>query len=64
MKDYQAQDIRNVAIAGAAAIYIWNVIDGIAAKGKKHIDIAENSSLDIRPYVAIDGGGLALSFNF
>ena len=57
-------NVRNVAIAGAAAIYIWNVIDGIAAKGKKHIDIAENSSLDIRPYVAIDGGGLALSFNF
>lgn len=57
-------NVRNVAIAGAAAIYLWNVIDGIAAKGKKHIDISENKSLDIMPYVAMDGGGLALSFSF
>lgn len=57
-------NVRNVAIAGAAAIYVWNIIDGIAAKGKKHIVVADNKILDIRPYASFDGGGLALSFTF
>lgn len=57
-------NIRNIAIAGVAVVYVWNVIDGIAAKGKKHIVIAENTSLDILPYVSQDSGGIALCFNF
>ena len=28
-------NVRNGFIAGAAVLYVWNVIDGIAAKGKK-----------------------------
>lgn len=55
--------VRNVSIAGAAAVYVWNVIDGIAAKGRKHVMIGD-ANLKIAPYAAFDGGGLALNINF
>lgn len=55
--------VRNVAIAGAAAVYVWNVIDGIAAKGRKHVMIGD-ANLKISPYATFDGGGLALNINF
>ena len=29
------ENIRNGFIVGAAALYVWNVIDGMVAKGKK-----------------------------
>ena len=35
------QITRNICIGGVAAVYVWNVIDGIVAKGK--------------PYVSVDG---------
>ena len=54
---------RNIAIAGAAVVYVWNVIDGIAAKGKKHVMIGD-ANLRIAPYATFDGGGLALNINF
>lgn len=57
-------NVRNIAIVGAAAIYVWNVIDGMVAKGKKHIVIAENTSLNIMPYFTPDAGGLALCLKF
>ncbi len=56
--------VRNIAIAGAAAVYIWNVIDGMTAKGKKHIVIAEHASLNFAPYFAPDASGLALCLKF
>ncbi|WP_440183614.1 hypothetical protein [Barnesiella intestinihominis] len=58
------RNVRNIAIAGAAAVYVWNVIDGIVAKGKKHIVIAENASLNVMPYFSPDAGGVALCLNF
>ena len=54
---------RNIAIAGAAIVYVWNVIDGIAAKGKKHVMIGD-ANMNITPYATFDGGGLALNINF
>lgn len=57
-------NVRNVAIAGAAAIYLWNVIDGMVAKGKKHIVIDERTALNITPYFTPDAGGLALCLKF
>ena len=49
MKNGWSGTVRNIAIAGAAAVYIWNVIDGMTAKGKKHIVIAELASLNFAP---------------
>lgn len=54
---------RNVCIAGAAALYVWNVIDGIVAKGKKHVMVG-TAQLHMAPYATYDGGGLAMRFNF
>lgn len=54
---------RNMAIAGAAALYIWNIIDGAVAKGKKHIVVGD-AQLMFAPYVTSETGGLALSVKF
>lgn len=61
--------VRNVAIAGALAVYAWNVIDGIVAKGKKHIVVAHRTTLDVQPFFTsgLDGntgGGISMCLNF
>ena len=62
------QNLRNGFIAGAALLYAWNVIDGIVAKGKKHVVVLGDNRLSIAPYIAPQAGNLAggvsLSFNF
>ena len=54
---------RNSFIVGAAAVYLWNIIDGAVAKGKKHILIG-SAGLRISPYADLHSGGLALNLNF
>jgi hypothetical protein len=56
-------NVRNVAIAGAAALYVWNIIDGIAAKGKKRIWIHDNH-VQIMPYATPLSSGLTLNVKF
>lgn len=55
---------RNCCIAGAAVIYVWNVIDGIAAKGKRKAFAWGDTELRMAPYATPEHGGLALSLNF
>ena len=57
------QNVRNGFIAGAAALYLWNVIDGITAKGKKHIQVG-NLSMNLNPYATTDNTGILLSMKF
>lgn len=57
-------NIRNGCIAGAAVLYVWNVIDGIAAKGKKRGIVLGDAQLRMAPYVAPQVGGVAISINF
>ncbi len=57
------ENLRNGFIAGAAAIYLWNIIDGIAAKGKKHIVIGQ-SQLRITPYALPQAAGVRLCLKF
>lgn len=62
------QNARNICIAGVAAIYVWNVIDGIVARGKPYVAV-NGKLLSVAPYVlpSFDGsleGGLALTMNF
>lgn len=54
--------MRNVSIAGAAAVYLWNVIDGIASKGEQHILYGHNVS--VAPYTDFNSTGIALNFKF
>lgn len=54
---------RNISIAGAAAIYVWNIIDGAVAKGRKHVLIGD-ARLQFAPYATPETSGLALSLTF
>ena len=55
---------RNVCIAGAAAIYVWNMIDGIVAKGKNHITIGNLAQVHFAPYADYESGGIAAIVKF
>lgn len=57
-------NLRNGFIAGAAAFYLWNVIDGIAAKGKRKAFMLGDAQLRVSPYIAPQTGGFVLSLNF
>ncbi|MDR1860002.1 MAG: hypothetical protein LBR06_03685 [Bacteroidales bacterium] len=59
-----AQNIRNGLIAGAAVLYVWNIIDGIAAKGNLHLRLLSNTNLRITPYAAPQNTGLTMTWNF
>ena len=54
---------RNISIAGAVALYVWNILDGILAKGRPQVQIGD-AYLRFSPYAAPDAGGLALSLTF
>lgn len=56
-------NIRNGFIAGAVAIYAWNVIDGIVSKGKKHVVIG-SAHMAFAPYADIMSQGLAMRVTF
>lgn len=58
------ENIRNGFIVGAAALYVWNVIDGIVAKGKKRGVMVGGAQLKFAPYVAPQDGGIAFALNF
>lgn len=57
------QNLRNGFIAGAVAIYAWNVVDGIVAKGKKHVEVG-NVAMRFAPYATLEAGGLAMNIQF
>jgi hypothetical protein len=58
------KNIRNGCIAGAVALYAWNVIDGLVAKGKKRVVILGDNTLKITPYATPYSSGVSLAFNF
>ena len=69
MKSYinnrdNCENIRNGFIVGAAALYVWNVIDGIVAKGKKRGVISGDTQFKCAPYVAPQNSGVAIALNF
>ena len=51
-------------IAGAAALYVWNLVDGVAARGKSRLVVGEYASLDFNPYADTRSAGVALALNF
>jgi hypothetical protein len=69
MQDYidkadMCSNVRNIAIAGAAALYVWNIIDGIAAKGNLHLRLLSNANVKITPYATPLSSGLTLNVKF
>lgn len=57
------QNLRNAFIAGAAAIYVWNIVDGIVAKGKKHVEVG-HVAMHFAPFATPDAAGLAMNIQF
>jgi len=55
--------VRNISIAGVAACYIWNVVDGTVAKGKKHV-VTGRVELAMMPYSDFNSTGLNLALTF
>ena len=62
-KTNNMQNLRNGFIAGALAIYAWNVVDGIVAKGKKHVEVG-NVAMRFTPFATPDAAGLAMNIQF
>lgn len=54
---------RNVGIGCVAAVYIWNIIDGMVAKGKPQVSI-DGKTLSFMPYATNEDTGLAVNFTF
>ena len=57
------QNLRNGFIAGALAVYAWNVVDGIVAKGKKHVEVG-HVAMRFAPFATPDAGGLSMNVQF
>ncbi len=57
------QNLRNGFIAGAVAIYAWNIVDGIVAKGKKHVEVG-HVAMRFAPVATPESGGLAMNIQF
>ncbi len=62
-KSDNMRNIRNGFIAGAAAIYAWNIIDGIVAKGKKHV-VVGNVKMNVSPYATHQSQGVNINATF
>lgn len=58
------QNIRNGCIAGAAAIYVWSMVDGIVAKGRPHVVVSDYAQVRFAPYVVPGSTGLMASLTF
>lgn len=55
--------VRNIAIASAVTLYVWNVIDGVAAKGKQFIQF-NDKRVSALPYTDLQSFGLAFNMTF
>ena len=56
--------IRNICIGGAAAFYIWNVVDALVAPGASHV-IIKNSRISMSPIAYHNGGfGVSATYSF
>ena len=59
------ENIRNICIGGAAALYVYNLIDAIAANGAKRVIIKKkNSNLSINPISSPFCNGVNMAYQF
>ena len=57
------KNVRNLCITGATALYIYNIIDAIAAPGRKHL-ITKERSFAFYPIADNRYAGVGLVMNF
>lgn len=62
-KTKDMENLRNGFIVGAAAIYLWNIVDGAVAKGKSHIEIGK-AEMNFTPYASNISTGVMLNMKF
>lgn len=56
---------RNICIGAAGAVYLWNLIDALAAKGARRVVVRKGySELGVYPSVSVNHAGLGLTYNF
>ena len=55
--------LRDGFIIAAAAIYLWNLIDGAAANGDSHV-VVKTPKVKFIPYATAQSAGVSLSLNF
>lgn len=57
---------RNISIGVAAGIYVWNLIDGFVAKGKKKIITGKpnGGGLSVVPYATPTAAGMSFAYTF
>jgi hypothetical protein len=56
-------NIRNLCITGAAALYIYNLVDAIVAPGDKYLVVRDNR-LSLVPVAGGTLTGIGLTLNF
>ena len=57
------ENVRNVCIGGAAALYVYNLIDALVANGRKRSTTHKAVSLAVYPSAG-DCNGMSLAFRF
>lgn len=57
------RNLRNGFIAGAAAVYLWNIIDGCVAKGEERVWI-KKTKMRVAPQITPQSAGMAWVLNF
>lgn len=53
----------NICIVGAVGLYAWNIIDGLLAKGPRHVEVGR-VAMNFNPYYDMQSTGLALNITF
>lgn len=56
-------DMRNLCIAGAAAVYVWSFVDALVSKGPTRVMLGD-ASIKASPYASPSGFGLAMNIQF
>lgn len=57
------ENVRNICIGGATALYVYNLIDAIVAPGARRIVVKPSKNLAVLPVVTPDYSGISLVFN-
>lgn len=56
---------RNVCIGATAALYVYNLIDALAADGAQRAIVKKHDSkFTFMPIISLEGGGFSLAYNF
>lgn len=62
-KASNCKNLRNGFIAGAAAVYVYNLIDAVAASGTRYVKTSKNK-LAFYPSLTPESMGFAVAYNF